>query len=163
VKEVYEQHLRSLAEDPRFASSVSPELRRGVPINGMETAHLHTSIPLVSYPSLPQGVVLSGITQQGKPDFETLKTLAQKFILPFIRSTYPGAKPYVTGIEFIWASKEFWDAISDEKVDAVKSTTKGVNAAQKALKAALLLKGPAKVNMIGGCIVAAAGKLYAAR
>ena len=167
VKEVYEKGLRSVAENPRSAAAVSPDLQNAVPLKTGEETHLDTSVSILSSASLPDGIDFSQTREKGETPSETVKIVCQELLLPSIGSIWGDTKPYVTGAQAVWATKEFWDAISDEKVDATKRTIKGLRVAKKALSALLLFEGasalPTNVNMIAGFILATADKLYVVR
>ena len=167
IKSNFEPQLRSLAQDSQFVSAVSPDLQHILKPQIVERATISTITPLMVSPFLPQGIALPTTSRKGATDFETLKILAQELILPTIDKIWPAAKPYVAGVQVIWATKEFWAAITDKEVDTTKRSIKGVRALQKAVNALLISQSApplaTEVNTIAGYLIATADKLYVVR
>ncbi|MGH7966413.1 MAG: hypothetical protein ACRERD_32075 [Candidatus Binatia bacterium] len=167
VQPHFAPQLRSLAQDSHLASAVSPDIRGGPRFSGSKKTVLKPPVSLQVFPDLPPGVILPKTTNTGATDYETLKIVAQELLLPCISTIWPQTKPYVVGVQAIWATKEFWNAIADEKVDTTKRTIKGVRAGQKAVDALLTFQGApslaTNVNLLAGFAVATADKVYVVR
>jgi len=166
IKSSFEPALRSLAQDPQLAAAASPEFHPLMP-QIVERAPIAEIAPLVTSPFLPSGMALPATSKTGTTDFETLKIVTQEMVLPLINSLWPASKPYVVGVQAIWATKNFWDAITDQEVDTTKRVIAGTYAAQKAVNALLVFQGAPElaidVNTRAGYLIATANKLYAVR
>lgn len=103
VKSAYEPQLRKLAQDPNAISAVTPELNQALSLPDAREVHVGQAGPLIVSSGLPSGIVPPPTKQKGSTDFETLKIIAQELILPAISTIWPVTKPYVTGVQAVWA------------------------------------------------------------
>jgi len=102
-----------------------------------------------------------------KQQSHELQIMVQDFVLPGIKLLWPDASPIVTGVEIVWASKEFWDQASDEKGDTTKTLIAGTRLASKV--AGLYLgvqqapQAAITTNLLAGLVISTTDKVYSAR
>ena len=96
-----------------------------------------------------------------------LEYIAREFVLPGIKAAWPNASQVITGVEIVWAAKDFWVEAADEKADSRKTAMAGVRLVSKV--AGLYLgatHAPFEAqltNQLAGLIVATADKVYSAQ
>lgn len=96
-----------------------------------------------------------------------LEYIAREFVLPGIKAAWPNASHVITGVEILWAAKDFWVEVADEKADTRKTAMAGVKLASTV--AGLYLgatHAPLEAqltNQFAGLIVATADKVYSAQ
>ena len=177
--------LRLLAENRRTVGAVAlglPSL--GLPPAGMLSQALglsgvarvgnHQFTLLASVPAMPSPA--GGTTppakhlnylQQTKLQTVELEFVVREFVLPGIKLAWPGASDVITGVEIVWAGKEFWDQVSDEKADRHKTIMAGVKLASKVTGLYLgMTQAPAEAlltNQIAGLVIATTDKVYSAK
>ena len=166
-KKTIEPKLRILAEDQQMVAAVAPELESVLPASDKNKVEFPATHPLVVSSKLPEGVQFPSLSRTGKTDYEKVKIIVQEFVLPSIGEVWPSAKPYVKGVQALWASKEFYDAITDETADLTEQTIKGVKAAQKLTNTFLHFQNASSIatttNSISGYLIATADSLYVVR
>lgn len=158
--------LRSLAENSGTLAAVAvdgPVAGPQVHIGAQDFALLAHLPTLPSSTPMPVKPVAPASSQQ----FEELKTLVRDLVLPAIKTVWPDASTVVTGVQIVWAGKEFWDQARDESSDATQKAIAGVRLASSV--AGLYLNVQAaptlavNTNLIAGLVIASADKVYTAR
>lgn len=167
LKPQYGRVLKQIAEDPRYLAAYSSELQGGLSIQPIKTIQLESAGTLLLASNLPLGTGFRKQKGSEARDFDTVKILAQEFILPMIAKVAPVAKPYVTGVQALWLAADLFKEISEEEFDGTKATIKSVRLANKAVDALLTFQGApdsaTMINSIAGLCIATADKLYVAR
>lgn len=96
-----------------------------------------------------------------------LEFVAREFVLPGIKAAWPNASQVITGVEIVWAAKEFWEQAADERSDSRKTVIAGVRLASKI--AGLYLgatHAPSEAlltNQFAGLVIATVDKVYSAQ
>jgi hypothetical protein len=165
VKEALQSQLRKTAEDPTTVASVEKTLLTGLDKNASRPVSFtsqHSLEHLVS----PLHPVLSEARIGGaQSDFETLKKIAEDLVFPFLQPSNPNEKLFITGVQIVFATIDFWSSISNKELSADAKTLKGVSIAQKAAGAFLAyheINGlPRSLNSISGYIISTANKVLA--
>ena len=114
----------------------------------------------------PSGGRLNFIKQAELQRIE-LEYVAREFVLPGIKAAWPNLSNVITGVEILWAAKEFWEDAADEKADSRQTTMAGVKLASKVAGLYLgVTHAPFQAqltNQFAGLIVATADKVYSAQ
>lgn len=168
--------LRRLAESPASVAAVAvtgavvgPVARVG----GQDFALLD-SVPALPSTQPPIAPVAGGYRPGAAPmqadksqQAHELKIMVQDFVLPGIKLLWPDASQIVTGVEIVWAGKEFWDQASDERADTTKTVIAGTRLAGKMAGLYLGLQQAPQAaittNLFAGLVIATTDKVYSAR
>jgi hypothetical protein len=77
---------------------------------------------------------------------------------------FPKVRPYVQGVQFLFATKDVWDSFVDEKKDSTSRALRTVEAAQSGAGLILSLTGASplatNLNEMGGMLVSTADAVY---
>lgn len=164
TKRKFQPVLKKLAEDPKVAAAVTPGLESILPAPDKRHIDIQASSSLIVSSALPTCVRLPSVIKAERTDYETVMTIVQELVMPAFGDIWPSAKPYIKGVLAIWASSEFFDAITDENADSTQKSIKGVKAAHKIANVFLHFQNaPAlsiTTNNIAGYFVATADQLY---
>ncbi len=91
--------------------------------------------------------------------------MAQKFVLPAIKTAFPQTTSVVTGVRIIWASADLWKTMSDNEVDTTKAVIKTFEVAQRAVELVLQVNDVPTLaiqsNQIAGFALTTADTVYA--
>ena len=177
--------LRLLAEDRKTVGAVAlglptldlppaGVLSQALGLSGLARVGSHQFALLASVPALPSPTAIAtpppkhlNYLQQRELQTVELQFVVREFVLPGIKLVWPGASDVVTGVEIVWAGKDFWDQVSDEKADTRKTAMAGVKLASKITGLYLgMNQAPAEAlltNQFAGLLIATADKVYSAK
>lgn len=160
--------LRSLAENSATVGAVAvsaPAAGPQVQIGTQDFALIHQLAVLPT--GTPQPRLRALLPASSAPQFDELKTLVRDLVLPAIKTVWPDASTVVTGVQIVWASKDFWDQARDPDADKTQKLIAGTRLAGSIAGLYLDVQGAplqaVNTNLIAGLVIASADKVYTAR
>ena len=162
MSELHQRQLRPIAESPSTAISIDTALSPGIDVDSSQSTSFERSASNVA----ARLHSVSGMpVDSAYENFESLKKAVREYILPFLQSTTPGEKLFITGVQAVFATDDFWRSISIDATSVDAKLLKGVSIAQLLANAYLTYSHaeelPKTINGISGLIVSTANKVLA--
>ena len=146
IRSEFAQRIRPAIESPKYVAAFQQDgteaesdvslSNEKLVLDSRHTLSLTQSLPSASFHTWSTSSL----------DGKFLKELCQEHLIPGLATALPGAAPFIKGGLLIWASKDFYDFLSEED-DPTKRLLEGTEFAIKASEYLLQLQGSPPSSM----------------